>query len=184
VNFSAFVPTLYAEQANAALRAQGFIPFSFFVPLQSVGATRADYAGTHMSPSPRYLDAIRALDPAWGVIVEEGTGENNFVATSELHDLTWIQATGAGDPNVKMKGDTVVYDGKTWVSLIDCNVWEPPVGWREVVTEGYPAWVQPTGAHDAYRLNDKVTHNGFDWNNTGSDANVWEPGVFGWTVIV
>jgi len=44
-------------------------------------------------------------------------------------------------------------------------------------------WVQPIGASDAYRLGDKVTHLGQTWENTGSDANVWEPGVFGWVVI-
>lgn len=43
-------------------------------------------------------------------------------------------------------------------------------------------WVQPTGAQDAYRLGEQVTHKGQTWANTGSDANVWEPGVFGWTV--
>lgn len=45
-----------------------------------------------------------------------------------------------------------------------------------------PAWVQPFGAHDAYRLGAKVTHGGQTWENTGSDANVWEPGVFGWVL--
>lgn len=44
-------------------------------------------------------------------------------------------------------------------------------------------WVQPTGAQNAYRLGERVTHNGQTWENTGSDANVWEPGVFGWTVV-
>lgn len=40
-----------------------------------------------------------------------------------------------------------------------------------------------TGAHDAYKLNAKVSWKGFNWNNTGSDANVWEPGVYGWVKI-
>jgi hypothetical protein len=47
-------------------------------------------------------------------------------------------------------------------------------------------WVQPTGAQDAYKLGDKVIYpsgSGQVWENTGSDANVWEPGVFGWTQI-
>jgi len=79
---------------------------------------------------------------------------------------------------------TVSHGGKDWVSLTPFNVWEPGVsGWREVVADGYPAWVQPTGGHDAYTLNAKVSHNGQNWENTGSDANVWEPGVFGWVTI-
>ena len=44
----------------------------------------------------------------------------------------------------------------------------------------YPAWSQPTGAHDAYNAGDKVTHNGKTWTSD-IDNNVWEPGVYGWT---
>lgn len=44
-------------------------------------------------------------------------------------------------------------------------------------------WVQPTGAHDAYAMGDQVTHAGQTWVST-LDANVWEPGVFGWEVVV
>ena len=40
-------------------------------------------------------------------------------------------------------------------------------------------WVQPTGAHDAYNTGDRVTHNGSVWICT-IDANVYEPGVYGW----
>jgi hypothetical protein len=40
-------------------------------------------------------------------------------------------------------------------------------------------WVQPTGAHDAYRINATVTHGGKQWTST-VDYNVWEPGVSGW----
>lgn len=44
------------------------------------------------------------------------------------------------------------------------------------------AWVQPLGAHDAYKKADKVTHKSKVWENT-IDANVWEPGVTGWREI-
>lgn len=44
--------------------------------------------------------------------------------------------------------------------------------------DGQP-WVQPTGAHDAYPLGTKVTHNGKTWTSATA-ANVWEPGVYGW----
>lgn len=43
-------------------------------------------------------------------------------------------------------------------------------------------WVQPTGSHDAYQLNDEVTHNGSTWRSDYAN-NVWEPGIFGWTEI-
>lgn len=45
--------------------------------------------------------------------------------------------------------------------------------------EEWPEWSQPIGAHDAYNTGDKVTHNGTKWIST-ADANVWEPGVYGW----
>ena len=43
----------------------------------------------------------------------------------------------------------------------------------------YPEWVQPTGAHDAYNKGDKVAYDGKHWVST-ADANVWQPGVYGW----
>ena len=91
----------------------------------------------------------------------------------------WVQPTGVHDAYTK--GITVKHDGKTWESMIFANVWAPGVsGWREVVSGGgVAAWVQPTGAHDAYQTNDRVTHNNKTWVSTHAN-NVWEPGVFGW----
>ena len=63
--------------------------------------------------------------------------------------------------------------------------WTPDVTsalWVIVSLEEWPDWVQPTGAHDAYAKGDKVTHNSKKWTSD-VDANVWEPGVYGWTEI-
>lgn len=46
--------------------------------------------------------------------------------------------------------------------------------------EEWPEWRQPQGAHDAYAKGAKVTHNEKHWVSD-IDANVWEPGVYGWT---
>lgn len=46
--------------------------------------------------------------------------------------------------------------------------------------EEWPAWSQPVGATDAYAKGSKVTHNDKRWISD-VDANVWEPGVYGWT---
>lgn len=43
-------------------------------------------------------------------------------------------------------------------------------------------WVQPLGATDAYAKGAKVTHAGKTWTSD-VDANVWEPGVYGWTEV-
>ncbi len=51
-----------------------------------------------------------------------------------------------------------------------------------------PAWIEPSGSHDAYPLTDvhgdpaRVTHNGKTWQNN-TDANTWEPGVEGWDEV-
>lgn len=64
--------------------------------------------------------------------------------------------------------------------------WEPPITpalFSRVAMPGeILAWVQPTGAQDAYQIGDQVTHNGSTWESTAAD-NVWEPGVFGWVVV-
>lgn len=63
--------------------------------------------------------------------------------------------------------------------------WTPdatPALWVLVSLDEWPEWVQPTGAHDAYQTGDKVSHNGQHWQST-MDANIWEPGVYGWEVV-
>lgn len=64
--------------------------------------------------------------------------------------------------------------------------WTPdvtPALWKVTAPEGtVPEWVQPTGAHDAYAKGDKVMHNGSTWVST-IDANVYEPGVYGWEMV-
>ena len=93
-----------------------------------------------------------------------------------------------------MTGDVCTENGTVYRSTHDDNVWSPseyPNYW-EVATddwapvepepEMYPAWVQPTGAHDAYSSGDTVSHNGKNWRST-VDGNVWEPGVYGWEEV-
>ena len=63
--------------------------------------------------------------------------------------------------------------------------WTPditPALWVVVSIEEYPEWVQPTGAHDAYNIGDKVTYKG---NHYVCDinGNVYAPDVYGWTLI-
>lgn len=99
-----------------------------------------------------------------------------------------------------MTGDVCTENGTVYRSTHDDNVWAPSAypDWWEVATddweppvvepepepgpETYPAWVQPSGAHDAYNSGDKVSHNGKNWQSTVS-GNVWEPGAYGWEEI-
>ena len=45
--------------------------------------------------------------------------------------------------------------------------------------EEWPEWRQPTGSADAYEAGAKVSHSDGHWISE-VDANVWEPGVYGW----
>ena len=50
-----------------------------------------------------------------------------------------------------------------------------------VTEQGYPEWVQPLGASDAYNTGDIVSHNGALYRCT-IDGNVWAPDAYpaGW----
>ena len=52
-----------------------------------------------------------------------------------------------------------------------------------VTEEGYPEWVQPLGASDAYNTGDIVSYNGVLYEST-IDGNVWDPVSYpaGWRV--
>ena len=58
----------------------------------------------------------------------------------------------------------------------------PALWTRNGASGGIEEWIQPTGSEDAYNTGDKVTHNGKTWEST-CDDNVWEPGVYGWSVV-
>lgn len=60
-----------------------------------------------------------AAPSLWAKVLVSDTGE----------PLPWEQPESA---NPYMKGDKVTHGGKTWVSAIDNNIWEPGVyGWEE-----------------------------------------------------
>ena len=66
----------------------------------------------------------------------------------------------------------------TWAPDVSPGLWvridDPALEW--------PDWVQPLGATDAYIKGAKVSHNGKHWVSD-ADANIWEPGVYGWTEV-
>ena len=81
--------------------------------------------------------------------------------------------------------DRVQYNG-TLYKCIQAHTsqsdWTPDATqalWVVVSLDEYPEWVQPTGAHDAYNIGDKVTYNGQHYVCT-SNGNVYAPDVYGW----
>lgn len=118
----------------------------------------------------------------------------------------WVQPLGATDAyNI---GDIVSYNGKLYKSIINANVWAPdvyPAGWEEYTestgggdsggggsttepetppAETIPDFVQPTGAHDAYKKGDKVKFEGKVYESL-IDANTYSPSAYpaGWKEI-
>jgi hypothetical protein len=59
-----------------------------------------------------------------------------------------------------------------------------PALWVKIAdpAEEWPEWVQPTGAHDAYAKDAKVSHMGKHWVSY-VDSNTWEPSVYGWNEV-
>lgn len=106
------------------------------------------------------------------------------------------QPLGATD--TYMKDDKASFEGAYYQSNIDYNVWSPtayPQGWTKLDGTGespepggdddeYPAFVQPTGAHDAYNIGDKVTYNGHRYECT-MNSNAYSPDAYpqGWKQI-
>ena len=112
--------------------------------------------------------------------------------------------------NGYMKGDKVMFEGKTYESLIDNNIWSPldnPTGWlcldeqpvepepeepkepeipvepEEPEAEQIPEWVQPhTG--NPYKTGDKVMFEGKAYVSL-IDGNVWSPTAYpqGWQLV-
>jgi chitodextrinase len=114
---------------------------------------------------------------------EQRARELDAELSATVSAIDWVEPTGSED--AIEKGAIRKHNGKTWVSLQDANVFEPGVAsWRVVwstATDTPPAWVQPTGATDAYRTGERVSHNGTTWH-TLRDFNTREPGTFdaGW----
>lgn len=87
-----------------------------------------------------------------------------------------------------IEGERLQYNKKLYKCVQEHTTqegWEPdvtPALWVRVSVEEWPEWSQPQGAADAYAKGDKVSHNGSHWTSD-VDANVWEPGVYGWTEI-
>ena len=132
---------------------------------------------------------------------DEGTEAlyTNLMLDDSGHQI-WKQPTGAHD--AYNTGDIVNYNGKLYISTIDGNAWAPdtyPAGWQEYDeststepgtpepgtpdpgTETYPDFVQPTGAHDAYKKGDIVRYNGKLYQSL-IDANAYSPDAYpqGW----
>lgn len=93
-------------------------------------------------------------------------------------------------PRAYAVGERVRYGGILYkcIQAHEANeTWTPtdaPSLWARVLIpdpEVIPEWVQPDSTNP-YMKGDKATHNGQTWESD-IDNNVWEPGVYGWSVV-
>lgn len=140
--------------------------------------------------------------------MQDNTTDKELVLQA-MREYGRSKAAQLQEASAEMTGDCCTDGGKVWRSAIDNNVWAHtayPRGWEEVTgtdtpepepapepepgtepepgdgEEDIPAFVQPTGAHDAYQTGDRVTYNGHIYESTINN-NVWSPDAYpqGWT---
>lgn len=116
--------------------------------------------------------------------------KSSLSAMDDSTSLGFITLFPGWVPDISLAvDDRLQYDGKLY-RVIQAHTsqegWEPPnvpALFTEIAKPGeIPVWKQPTGAQDAYNRDDLVYYpdeNGSIWRST-VDANVWQPGVYGW----
>lgn len=129
------------------------------------------------------IAAVFAPDVAKLVTLNNATGDEIIeeLKAAALRPV-WKASVGVS------VGDVVLHEGNLYECVQGHTTqagWEPNTAvalWKrfyEPTDDPWP-WSQPLGAHDAYRLGARVTHNGSTWESTLAN-NVWQPGVTGWT---
>ena len=114
-------------------------------------------------------------------MIEKASESLSDVDALEAVELYPAWATGtAYAVDQRIRHENLLYRCvQAHTSQLDWTPDQTPALWVRVSVEEFPEWVQPTGAHDAYRIGDKVSYDGKHWVCT-SDYNVYAPNVYGW----
>ena len=129
-----------------------------------------------------YDEILRTLISSNSEKIVSTFTDENAVKVIDLYPVWMVGISVAKDSRYQ-------YNGKLYKCVQAHTTqadWTPdvtPALWVIVRLEEWPDWVQPTGSHDAYAKDAKVTHNNKKWTSD-VDSNVWEPGVYGWTEYV
>lgn len=143
-------------------------------------------AGTVMLEETDAGEEIRKTGEAGGIVFVTLTeaGSIDPETAAEHADLfaQWAYPVNFTVGQIRRHGDRLYKCLTAHTSQAD---WAPDVAvslWVSISdpAEEWPAWSQPVGAHDAYPAGAKVSHGGKRWTSD-TTANVWEPGVYGWT---
>lgn len=119
--------------------------------------------------------------------------EQAAVSLPDEDALSGIELFPAWAAGTAYAADTRIRYGGKLYRVVQAHTsqadWTPdatPALYTEVARPGeIPVWKQPTGAQDAYNTGDLVHYPDADGPVYRStvDANVWEPGVYGWEVV-
>ena len=124
--------------------------------------TDADVAGVRQGISEVDKKLDESVYPTW-----DGNGYDYFAGEKVSYKDKYYRCIQSHKSQADWTPDTAV---SLWVEISDPS-------------EEWPEWVQPVGAQDAYAKGAKVSHNNKHWTSD-VNANVWEPGVYGWTEVV
>ena len=194
-----FATTLYADD-EAAMQIASIYPV--WAADKQYKANDVISYGTNSVGDPQLYLVLQAHKSQSDWLPDATANLYKKMGISESGYPIWTQPLGAVDAyNI---GDIVSYNGKLYESIINANVWAPDVytaGWEEYMestsggdsgttepetppTETIPDFVQPTGAHDAYKKGDKVKFEGKIYESL-IDANTYSPSAYpaGWKEI-
>lgn len=114
----------------------------------------------------------------------------DMLTSNELAELA--SAYPEWEPGIAYGVDALVSHAGSVYACVQAHMsqsdWLPtvtPALWRHTAAAGViPAWVQPTGAHDAYQMGDLVTFQGSVYRSR-INANVWPPIAYpaGWELV-
>lgn len=127
-------------------------------------------------------EVARAASIAFVIMAEGGQIDDTTAAENVSQFGPWAYPVSYAAGNIRQFGGELFRCITAHTSQAD---WTPPAAvslWAKIGDPGaeWPEWSQPIGAHDAYSAGDKVSRGGKHWISD-VDANVWEPGVYGWT---
>lgn len=196
MSLAAIIPAADAPSANSALNSAGHGPNNFSVPVYS-GGDVPSHAGLHTGGDVAFEALVKGIS---GVVTSEIEGDPK----DRFRDCLTQASAEWGYDFPELAGQVTPgyyeHDGQTWLVIqsFDRDVFTLPL-------ENYPAlvtrvrtpgevlpWVQPNSTNPYKLVNsftgqpDRVTHNGQTWEVTQADGagnNIWEPGVFGWSVV-
>ena len=129
-------------------------------------------------------EIARATSIAFVLMAEAGQIDDTTATENVSQFASWAYPVAYAVGNIRQYNGELFRCVQAHTSQAD---WTPDATaslWKKIgdPTEEWPAWSQPIGAHDAYNSGDKVSQTGKHWTSN-IDANVWEPGVYGWTEV-